>query len=63
MSRYVEVDREACISCGLCVSVAPGVFRFEDGKSTAYDQKGAAVEEIQQCIDGCPVEAIHWVEN
>jgi ferredoxin len=59
----VEVDREACISCGLCISVAPGVFRFDDGKSNAYDQAGAPEEVIQQCIDGCPVEAIHWVEE
>lgn len=60
MARNVEVDREACISCGLCVSLAPEVFRFEGGKSYAYNPEGVAVKTIQECIDGCPVAAIHW---
>lgn len=60
MARMVEVDREACIACGLCVSVAPEVFRFENGASIAYNPFGASEEIIQQCIDGCPVTAIFW---
>ncbi len=63
MGTIVQVDREACISCGLCVSLAPGVFRFEGGRSMAYNQSGAPEEKIQECIDGCPVEAISWVEE
>jgi ferredoxin len=63
MARTVAVDREACISCGLCVSVAPEVFRFEDGKSFAYDPSGAPEGKIQDCIDGCPVSAIQWKEQ
>ena len=60
MARTVVVDRDACISCGLCISLAPEVFRFEGGKSFAYDAEGAPEKTIQQCIDGCPVEAISW---
>jgi ferredoxin len=60
MSRRVWVDREACISCGLCVSLVPEVIRFEGGRSVAYDPSGAPEKRIQECIDGCPVEAIHW---
>lgn len=63
MVRDVWVDREECIGCGLCVSLAPGVFRFEDGKSMVYDPAGAEVRTIQECIDGCPVSAIHWREG
>ncbi len=62
MARNVEVNRDDCISCGLCVSVAPEVFRFEDGKSFAYNPAGAPAERIQECIDGCPVSAISWVD-
>jgi ferredoxin len=62
MARTVMVDRESCISCGLCVSMAPGVFRFEGGVSFAYDSEGASEEVIQQCIDGCPVTAIYWAD-
>lgn len=60
MVKIVAVDRDACIACGLCVSVAPEVFRFENGASIAYNPEGAPVEKIQQCIDGCPVTAIYW---
>lgn len=62
MEKTVEVDRDACIACGLCVSVAPEVFKLENGASIAYNPKGAAEEIIQQCIDGCPVTAIFWKE-
>ncbi len=63
MPRIPQVDQEACISCGLCVSTCPGVFRFnENGKSEVYDPAGAAEREIQQAIDGCPVQAISWKE-
>jgi ferredoxin len=60
MGKIVWVDREACISCGLCVSILPEVFRFEGGKSLAYAPSGASEMQIQSCIDGCPVEAIQW---
>lgn len=60
MGKTVEVDREACIACGLCVSVAPEVFRLEGGASIAYDPQGASQEKIQQCVNGCPVAAISW---
>ncbi len=63
MARDVRVNREDCISCGLCISLAPEVFRFEDGKSIAYNPSGAPVEKIQECIDGCPVGAISWMES
>jgi ferredoxin len=63
MARVVWVNREDCISCGLCVSVAPEVFRFEGGKSIAYNQDGAPENKIQECIDNCPVGAIEWQEQ
>jgi len=63
MARTVWVDRDACISCGLCVSLAPEVFRFEDGKSLAYNSSGAPEQRIQECVDGCPVGAIYWQED
>jgi ferredoxin len=63
MAREVWVNREECISCGLCVSLAPEVFRFEDGKSIAYKPSGAPEQRIQECIDNCPVSAISWREE
>jgi ferredoxin len=64
MSKIPRVDQEACISCGLCISTCPGVFRFNsDGKSECYDPAGASEKEIQQAIDGCPVQCISWQEE
>ncbi len=60
MGRIVEVDRESCIACGLCVSVAPEVFRLEGGASMVHNPFGAPESVIQQCLDGCPVTAIYW---
>lgn len=62
MGRIVEIDREACIACGLCASVAPQVFRLEGGVAVVHNQQGDSAEKIQQCIDGCPVAAISWKE-
>ena len=55
------VDQENCISCGLCISSCPGVFRFNNaGKSECFDAAGAAEKEIQGAIDACPVQCISW---
>ncbi len=59
MDRKAFVDQDNCISCGLCVSICPAVFRFNSsGKSEAYDPSGASEKDIQQAIDGCPVQCI-----
>jgi len=61
MGKVPEVGRDACIGCGTCVAVCPGVFQIkEDGKSDVVDPKGGTEEEIQQAIDSCPVQCITW---
>jgi ferredoxin len=63
MAGVPHVDQEACISCGLCVSSCPGVFRFNDsGKAECYDPAGATEAAIQEAIDACPVQCISWKE-
>lgn len=52
------VDRDLCIGCGLCPSIAPEIFEMDDeGKAIAL------VEETddaaaQEAADACPVGAI-----
>lgn len=61
MHKKPVVDQDVCISCGLCVSICPAVFRFNSvGKSEAYDPQGDTESQIQTAIDGCPVQAISW---
>jgi ferredoxin len=61
MSKTVVVDQQECISCGLCVEVCPEVFRLNDQDvSEVHNPTGAPEEKIQEAIDSCPVQCIHW---
>jgi len=61
MARTPLVDQEVCISCGLCISICPNVFLFNNsGRSECFNPEGASEAEIQSAIDGCPVQAISW---
>ena len=61
MSREVYVDQDVCIGCGLCAGTVPEVFRLNDaGVSEVHDQTGSAEAKIQEAIDSCPVNCIHW---
>ena len=61
MARIPYVDRDACISCGLCVDSVPEVFRLtRDNLAEVYDPAVATEQKIQEAIDGCPVNCIYW---
>lgn len=63
MAKKPVVDKETCISCGICVSSCPGVFRFDgEGKAECFDPDGAPEQDIQEAIDACPVQCIAWQE-
>lgn len=56
-----SIDRDGCISCGLCPETCPGVFRMaDDGKAEVYvDTVPADAEDAaQEAADGCPVSVI-----
>lgn len=62
----VWVDKNKCIGCGLCVSLAGEVFEMgEDNKSQV--KQGADFEKnkeaIKQAKDSCPVQAINVEED
>lgn len=61
MPMKAYLDRDGCISCGLCCETCPEVFRMaEDGVAEAYNAevpdevKNAAVE----AQEGCPTSVI-----
>jgi ferredoxin len=69
----VTIDRDQCISCGVCWSECPEIFEdaSDDGKSRITEKyrvsgdvsKGEAPEQLrdsaQAAADGCPVSIIH----
>ena len=61
MSKNPMVDQVECISCGICVEICPEVFRLNDRDlSEVYNPAGAPEEKIQEAIDGCPGQGLHW---
>lgn len=61
MAREVFVDQGVCIGCELCVTIVPEVFRLNDaGVSEAHHQSESSEARIQEAMDSCPVNCIHW---
>lgn len=59
----VYVDELTCIGCKHCAHVARNTFYIEPdyGRSRVVRQDGDSEELIQEAIDTCPVDCIHWV--
>ncbi|WP_028575350.1 ferredoxin [Desulfonatronovibrio hydrogenovorans] len=64
MARTVVLDQDECIGCEACVELCPEVFAFDEEteKARVIKEEGGPEEEIQEAIDTCPVECIHWSE-
>ena len=60
----VWVDEAVCIGCRYCAHVATNTFIVESewGRSRAIRQDGDSTQRIQEAIDTCPVDCIHWVD-
>jgi ferredoxin len=62
--KGVYVDEITCIGCKHCAHVARNTFYIEPdyGRSRVVRQNGDSQELIQEAIDTCPVDCIHWVD-
>ena len=62
-AKAVWVDESVCIGCRYCAHVATNTFVIEPdlGRSRAVRQDGDLTELIQEAIETCPVDCIHWV--
>lgn len=60
-----NVDKEKCIGCGACVSIAPEVFEFDtDGLAIAKENVGDEFKEKgMQGLESCPTDAITYKEK
>lgn len=60
----LSLNRDACISCELCVKSYPEVFKMENNKATiiAGDIE-LDVEKISYAIEACPVKAIEYIKE
>jgi ferredoxin len=62
--KGVYVDEVTCIGCKHCAHVARNTFYIEPeyGRSRVVRQDGDSEELIQEAIDTCPVDCIHWMD-
>ena len=62
--KGVYVDELTCIGCKHCAHVAHNTFYIEPeyGRSRVVRQDGDSEEVIQEAIDTCPVDCIHWLD-
>jgi ferredoxin len=60
----VYVDESTCIGCKFCAHVASNTFFIEPsyGRSRVVNQNGDSPDLVQEAIDTCPVNCIHWVD-
>ena len=60
------LDRENCISCGLCIETCPEVFRMgDDGVAEVIEEEVPAelVDKAVEAEEGCPVSVIEIKED
>jgi ferredoxin len=60
----VYVDELTCIGCKHCAHVARNTFYIEPdyGRSRVVRQDGDSEELVQEAIETCPVNCIHWLD-
>ena len=62
--KAVWVDEAACIGCQYCVHVATNTFIVDEdlGRARVIRQNGDDLEVVQEAMDTCPVDCMHWVD-
>ena len=62
--KGVYVDENICIGCKNCTHVASNTFYIEPhyGRARVFNQNGDTEDLIEEAIDTCPVNCIHWMD-
>ncbi|SHJ05528.1 ferredoxin [Desulfofundulus thermosubterraneus] len=65
MAKIPYIESEECLACGSCADVCPDVFQMNEtlGFAEVINPQGASEDEIQEAIDMCPAQCIHWKEE
>jgi ferredoxin len=59
------VAEDDCIACGACEEICPEVFTVNEtlGFAQVMNPLGAPVAKIQEAVEACPVNCIHWADE
>ena len=64
MAREFYIDTDECIADGSCADICPDCFRFEEDMDAAEVISFDCPEDlIQEAMDSCPAECIHWADE
>jgi ferredoxin len=63
----IVVDRDKCVSLGICEGLAPDIFVLNDDGELEVDESTPVPEEewerVRSAVSGCPVNALALVED
>lgn len=64
MTKTVYIVEDECIGCGSCSDICPEVFELDEeaGIAKVINSRGGPEDLVQEAIEACPVECIHWEE-
>ncbi len=64
MASIPVIETEDCVGCGSCVEICPKAFVLNESieKAQVVNPKGCTEEKVNEAIDTCPVNCIHWEE-
>ena len=62
--KAIWVDEASCIGCQYCVHVATNTFIVDEdyGRARVLRQNGDNLEVVQEAMETCPVDCMHWVD-
>ncbi len=63
--RIPVIVEEECIACGACEEICPEVFQLNEslGFAMVMNPGGGDEATIQEAIDSCPTQCIHWSDE
>ena len=62
--KKLYVNKEACIGCGMCVSIDPEHFDFgDDSYSEVISDENIDTDDVHNAISSCPTNAISYVDE
>ncbi len=59
----LHINRDACMSCTLCVKSYPEVFEMENKKALVKSYEALDMDRLENAIKACPVKAISYNQN
>ena len=64
MARRIVIDEDECEGCESCVELCPDVFAFDEDTEKARVIAPESEDEcVEEAMDSCPVDCIHWEDD